>query len=235
MAQLDIGALRAVSTRLDKTGLNYAFTGGSIVNLLLDHPDMSPARPTADVDVIIEIVSTGRYSDTEEVLRGLDFEPDMREGAPMCRWRLAGVIVDIMPTSGEQLELNTQWFPEVLEGAIEVEYEHTKLRVVSPVGLLVTKHLTFTERGEGDYYGSHDLEDFITVVDGRKNIVSEVDQAIPPLRSYLIEGVKRWLENDDFQDALPGHLPADMASQQRFPLLKKKLEQIAGLALNSLR
>lgn len=234
MAQLEIGALRAVSTRLDKTGLNYAFTGGSIVNLLLDHPDMSPARPTADVDVIIEIVSNGRYSDTEEVLRGLKFEHDMTEGAPMCRWRLAGVVVDIMPTSGEPLGLNTQWFSEVLECAIEVEYEHTKLKVVSPVGLLVTKYLTFTERGGGDYYGSHDLEDFITVVDGRKNIVSEVDQAIPPLRSYLIGGVKCWLEKDDFRDALSAHLPGDMASQQRLPVLTKKLEEIAGLTFGPL-
>jgi hypothetical protein len=28
-----------------------------------------------------------------------------------------------------------------------------------------------------DYYGSHDLEDFITVIDGRAEIVAEVDRA----------------------------------------------------------
>jgi len=49
----NLGALRAVADRLDRLGLNYAFVGGSIVNLLLDHPDFAPARPTDDVDVIL--------------------------------------------------------------------------------------------------------------------------------------------------------------------------------------
>ena len=231
MPQLNIGSLRAVSERLDQTGLDYAFTGGSIVNLLLDDPELSPARPTDDVDVIVEIVSGTRYSDVEAVFRGLGFEHDMRQGAPMCRWRLGTLVVDIMPTEGERLGLNTQWFKEVLACAIETDYAHTRLKVVSPIGLLVTKHLTFSERGDGDYYASHDLEDFVTVVDGRKDIVDEVDQALPPLRDYLVKGVCDWLKTPEFIEALPGHLPADSASQQRLPLLKAKLKGIAALGL----
>jgi hypothetical protein len=53
MPPLNIGGLRAVAAKLDPTGLNYAFTGGSVVNLLIDHPDFSPARATDDVDVIV--------------------------------------------------------------------------------------------------------------------------------------------------------------------------------------
>jgi hypothetical protein len=34
----NIGALRAVAERLDQLKLNFAFVGGSIVNLLLDDP-----------------------------------------------------------------------------------------------------------------------------------------------------------------------------------------------------
>ncbi|QYY36694.1 hypothetical protein [Ruficoccus sp. ZRK36] len=84
MPQLNISSLRAVSEQLDQTGLDYAFTGGSIVNLLLDDPELSPARPTDDVDVIVEIVSGTRYSDVEAVFREKGFEHDMRQGAPMC-------------------------------------------------------------------------------------------------------------------------------------------------------
>lgn len=78
----NIGALRAVAERLDNLGLHYAFVGGSIVNLLLDDPGFLPARPTDDVDVILEVVTSERYSDLEARLRILGFDHDMRPGAP---------------------------------------------------------------------------------------------------------------------------------------------------------
>lgn len=81
MPPLNIGALRAVAGKLDPTGLNYAFTGGSIVNLLIDNPEFSPARPTDDVDVIVELLSTARYSDIEATLRQHGFEHDMSTDA----------------------------------------------------------------------------------------------------------------------------------------------------------
>jgi len=59
MSQPSLGALRAVADRLDSLGLDYAFAGGSIVNLLLDNPAFSPARPTDDLDVILEAVFSG--------------------------------------------------------------------------------------------------------------------------------------------------------------------------------
>jgi hypothetical protein len=61
MASLEIGSLRAVSRRLSQARLRYAFKGGSVVNLLLDNPEFAPARPTDDVDVIVEVVSGDRY------------------------------------------------------------------------------------------------------------------------------------------------------------------------------
>ncbi|MGJ8641676.1 MAG: hypothetical protein ACSHYA_19965 [Opitutaceae bacterium] len=229
MPALNIGALRAVASKLDPTGLNYAFTGGSIVNLLIDNPEFSPARPTDDVDVIVELISTERYSTIEATLRQHGFEHDMSEGAPICRWRLGELIVDIMPTQGEQIGLNTTWFAEVLAQSIQTEYAHTPLRIVSAVGFLVTKYLTFTERGEGDFYASHDLEDLLTVIDGRAAIVEEIDEAPKDLRDYLITGIQSLEMNEDFKEALPGHLPPDHASQLRLPQLQQKLKNIAAL------
>ena len=162
MPEVEIGALRAVAGYLEGTGVNYAFTGGSIVNLLLDNPEASPVRPTKDVDVIVELFSGWRYSDLESVLRDVGFQHDDSEGAPICRWRLGNLVVDIMPTDGELIGLNTKWFREALETASEVTYAQTRLKIVSPIALLATKYLTFRERGDGDYYASHDLEDFIT-------------------------------------------------------------------------
>ncbi|MBX3751779.1 MAG: hypothetical protein KF897_17005 [Opitutaceae bacterium] len=226
----NLGALRAVADRLEGLGLNYAFVGGSIVNLLLDYPELSPARPTDDVDVIIEVVAGGRYSDLEARIRELGFEHDMREGAPRCRWVLGNLTVDIMPIEGATLGLNTAWFKEALATAQERVVAHTRLKLVSPVGFLATKYVAFCDRGHSDYYASHDLEDFITVVDGRADIVTVVDQAPAELRRYLISAVRTLLAVRAFDEALPGQLPPDQASQQRLPLLRQKLAAIAALS-----
>jgi hypothetical protein len=90
--------------------------------------------------------------------------------------------------------------------------------------------VAFSDRGDGDYYDSHDLEDFITVIDGRENIVAEVNHTTPtPLRSYVIESARRLRSVPLFDEALSGHLPPDRASQQRLPALRRKLQAIAAL------
>lgn len=224
----NLAALRAVADRLDSLGLDYAFVGGSIVNLLLDHPDLSPARPTDDFDVILEAVTARGYADIEAKLRELGFDHDMREGAPRCRWVLGNLTVDIMPTEGYFLGLNTAWFAEALATAGERVFGHVRLKLISPVAFLATKYVAFLDRGDGDYYASHDLEDFITVIDGREAIAAEVAAAPDALRAYIIKAVRTLLDAPAFNESLPGHLPGDEASQRRLPALRHKLRSIAG-------
>jgi predicted nucleotidyltransferase len=230
MAPPNLGAMRAVADRLDRLGLEYAFVGGSIVNLILDYPELAPVRPTDDVDVIIETVTSQRYSDLEEQLRGTGFSHDVREHAPKCRWLLGDLTVDIMPTDGAALGLNTAWFKEALATATVQEVAHTKLRLISPVAFLATKYEAFSDRGGGDFKGSPDLEDFVAVVDGRENIAAEIDRAPAGMRLYIIDAVRRLMANDEFGEALPGQLPSDRASQGRLPGLRQKLKAIAALA-----
>jgi predicted nucleotidyltransferase len=225
----DIGSMRAVADRLDKLGLEYAFVGGSIVNLLLDHPELAPARPTDDVDVILETVASQPYSDIEAKLCNHGFSHDTREDAPMCRWRLGDLTVDIMPTDGACLGLNTAWFKEALGTASPRRIAHTSLRLISPTAFLATKHEAFADRGNGDYFDSPDLEDFIAVIDGRENVIPEIDLAPATLRGYVITSVQNLIATPAFDEALPGHLPADTASQRRLPALRQKLRGIAAL------
>jgi len=230
MPSPNLGALRAVADRLDELGLNYAFVGGSIVNLLLDDPGFAPARPTDDVDVIIEVVTAVRYSEVEARIRVLGFQHDTRENAPLCRWVLGRLTVDIMPTEGGNLGLNTAWFKEALASATEQEFAHTRLKLISPAAFLATKFTAFIDRGKGDYYGSHDLEDFITVVDGREGIVDDVDHAPLELRGHLIAAVRTLTTAAAFDEALAGQLSPDEASQMRLPKLRAKLRAISRLS-----
>jgi predicted nucleotidyltransferase len=228
MADVPITAMKAVAERLDGLGLDYAFLGGSVVGLLLDHPELSPVRATDDVDVVIEVVSQARYAGIEQKLRALKFDHDVRPGAPRCRWVLGNLIVDIMPVDGDFLGLNTAWFREALTSATLRAVPGGTLRVVSPVGFIATKYVAFLDRGAGDYYASHDLEDLITVIDGRGKIVEEVAAADPALCAYVTKAMSALVSSEDFMEALPGHLPPDAASQGRLAGLRRKLIGIAA-------
>ena len=221
--------LAKVAQKLDPLGFRYAFVGGSIVEFLVDQPDLSPVRPTDDLDVIVEVMAKRRYSDIEETLRQAGFKHDTSQGAPICRWRLDDLIVDIMPTEGALIGLNTTWFAEALETATPREIFGVKVPLISAVAFIATKLTAFADRGKGDYFGSHDLEDIVAVIDGRASIVEELGSAAPALKVYVADGIKRLNEQSDFQESLAGHLAFDSASQGRLPILRGRLDKIAAL------
>jgi len=97
---------------------------------------------------------------------------------------------------------------------------------VAPPAFLATKLEAFFGRGDGDYLGSHDLEDLVAVIDGRPEIVDEVKAAEPALQSYLRERLGPLLADEAFRTALQGHLPGDPGSQARFPKLMDRLRAI---------
>ena len=229
MPSFIVSSMQKIAEQLDQLGLDHAFLGGSVISLLLDHPELVSVRPTIDVDVVIEVVAFERYADLEERLRTAGFDHDMRQGAPRCRWRFSGVVVDIMPAEGGFLGLNTVWFREALATASVRTIDAVSLRVISPPAFLATKFAAFLDRGKGDYQASHDLEDIVTVIDGRANIVSDIETAPAALRGFLSETFARLLSERGFLDALGGHLQPDAASQQRLPALRAKLQQIAAL------
>src|SRR5574340_1717257 len=103
------------------------------------------------------------------------------------------------------------------------------IRLVAAPVFLATKLEAFSGRGRGDYLSSHDLGDFLAVIDGRDSLVDECRSSNAGLRAYLRERVAGLLATSAFIDALPGHLPGDAASQQRLPDLEDKLRALARL------
>lgn len=64
----------------------------------------------------------------------------------------------------------------------------------------------------------------------KTNWFKEVRGAPAPLRHFVAKAVQVLLKDEDFLEALPGHLPGDPASQRRLPSLRTKLTQIAQLS-----
>lgn len=147
----------------------------------------------------------------------------------MCRWILHGLTIDIMPTDGRLLGLNTDWFKEALASATMKIIGGFNLRLISPAAFIATKLAAFADRGNGDFFGSHDIEDVITVIDGRSSIVKEIEAAPAVLQDFIVSSLRRMNQLSEFQEALAGYLLSDSANQKRLPLLRKKLANIIKL------
>jgi hypothetical protein len=113
--------LEAAAARLRPLLSEIVFVGGCATDLLITDPAAAPVRVTYDVDVIAEIASYADYAVFSERLRALKFQEDTTEGAPLCRWRHEGLILDVMPLDEKILGFSNRWYPDALHAAVPVK------------------------------------------------------------------------------------------------------------------
>jgi hypothetical protein len=76
---------------------------------------------------------------------------------------------------------------------------------------------------------SHDLEDVLSVIDGRPEIIAEIGQAEPSLRRYVADALKQLLAEPRFLEVLPG-LILDSGPTGRAELVAGRLRSIIAAA-----
>ena len=132
-----------------------------------------------------------------------------------------------MPLDEKILGFSNRWYAATMETALSLRLEPgLEIRLVTAPYFIATKLEAFKGRGNGDYSGSHDLEDLISVIDGRPTLANEIRKESIELRTYIAKEVKNLLQAPRFIDALPGHLLPDAASQARMGVLVRRLEQL---------
>lgn len=231
MARTHIELLEIAARMLEPLLPEIVFVGGCATALLITDPAAAPARVTYDVDVIAEIVSYAEYVAFSERLKFLGLEEDMREGAPVCRWRRGELTLDVMPLDATVLGFSNRWYPDALCDAEKTALPSGRLlRVVTAPLFLATKIEAFHGRGEEDFFASRDLEDVVAVVDGRPSLADEVRGSSGDVRTYLVQAINRLLSEPRFLDALPGFLLPDPANQERFEHLMTMFHELARLA-----
>lgn len=206
------------------------FLGGCATAMLITDPAAPPVRATRDVDALAEIGSAAEYYELENRLRERGFEVDFSRDAPICRWAGHGILLDVMPTDERILGFGNIWYESAIasSGAYTLP-SGTEIRLIDPVHFIATKLEAFTGRGDRDFVMSHDLEDVVCVLDGRPDLEDEVVEAEQAIRNYVCKRLSKFVDNPQFIESLPGHLPGDTGSQARLPLLIEKLHRLAAL------
>ncbi len=113
----ELNRLKLVARRLEPLPSRVVFLGGAIAGLLVTDSAGSAVRPTKDVDVVVEVATYPEYTRIEERLHDLGFIHDQAEGAPICRWLVEGIKVDVMPPDPSVIGFSNRWYPEAIRAA----------------------------------------------------------------------------------------------------------------------
>ncbi len=204
------------------------FVGGCTAGLLISDSTAPAIRVTQDVDVIAD-VDLKEYYNLQESLRSKGFYEDQSEGAPISRWKNGDVTLDVIPVDPNVFGFGSEWFKPALETAELISLPSGKqILTISGPYFVACKFSAFKNRGDEDYLLSHDIEDIIALLDGRKELVNEILASDKKLKSYLTGCFDRLLKDDRFLEALPGIMPGDAGSQARIPIIISRIDSVVN-------
>lgn len=103
------------------------------------------------------------------------------------------------------------------------------VKVISAPYFLATKLEAFKDRGKQDFLLSHDLEDIVSVIDGRPEIVNDISGASNNLKKYLASEFLTLMSNDRFLQALLEHLNYSAESEDRKKIVEKRMHALLAL------
>lgn len=192
--QTNITRIRAVSNALGKLKDKVVFVGGATVSLYADRA-ATEARPTDDVDIVVEIASRWKYAELEEQLRKIGFKND-NSGKFLGRYLMPGIILDVMPIDESILGFSNLWYEEGFKKAVDytIDDQHT-VKIFTAPYFIASKIDAFNNRGNGDGRTSTDFEDIVYVLENRFSIWNEMKSVDDKVRNYLLEQFKLLYNN----------------------------------------
>lgn len=201
----NITRIKAVNNALGVLKDKVVFVGGATVSLYPDRRFFE-TRVTDDVDVIVEIINYQGRAELEENLRSLGFAHDI-ESSVVCRYKIAGIVVDIMPTDDPSIGFNTKWYPEGFQKAIDysIDADNT-VKILTAPYFIATKLEAFNDRGKGDGRTSHDFEDVIFVLENRSSIWEEMNSLEGAIKEYLLAEFTKLLSNPHIFEWIDSHV-----------------------------
>lgn len=201
----NIVRIRAVANALKELRERVVFVGGATVSLYADR-EVQEIRPTDDIDVIIEILNYKQRQELEDKLREIGFTNDVESGI-ICRFKIEGIIVDVMPTNDPSIGFNNIWYPGGFEHAQNLAISAGEnIRILPAPYFIATKLEAFKSRGGGDGRISHDFEDIVFVLENRGTLWDELKNCDDEVRRYLKDEFQALMENPYIHEWIDSHV-----------------------------
>lgn len=185
----------------------FVFVGGCTTALFItDTITLEDVRATDDVDLIIDLAGYGEWTQLQAQLREKGFS-EAHEDNVICRMRLGELKVDFMPDDESILGFSNRWYPLGIETAVTYRLtEALEIKQLLPELFVATKLEAFLGRGNDDLLFSRDVEDILLIVDGREELMREIEDADPEIRTFIAEQLRVLQRHYDFDSFLTGNI-----------------------------
>ena len=200
---INVTRIKAVNNALEELRDKVVFVGGATVSLYADSA-AEEIRPTEDIDIIVEIWARKDYFEIDEKLRKLGFINDQESGI-ICRYKIDGLVVDVMPTQSDILGFTNKWYQTGFENSISYNLSESEIKIFSPAYFLASKLEAFIGRGNLDGRLSKDFEDIVFVLKNRLSIWSELVDSNTEVFEYLKHTFANLMSNPNFEEWVDCH------------------------------
>ena len=148
----------------------------------------------------------------------------------LCRWQSTEprLILDVMPTDPDILGFSNPWYEEAIMTAATIALDSgAEIRAATPVLLMGTKLSAWKGRGRGDLLRSLDVHDVLTLVDGRPELLEEVQDASSALRTYIRDELIELRAEAYFDYAVEGATASyGPIGAERAQLVRDRIEEL---------
>jgi predicted nucleotidyltransferase len=203
----NIVRIKSVARALGELKELVVFVGGATLSLYPTSAVSDP-RPTDDVDIIIEILNYSDRIKLEDKLRSLGFSHDNDSmKTTICRYKIEGIVVDIMPTDDPSIGFTNKWYPEGFTNSVTYKIDNDlSIKILTASYFIATKLEAFKGRGGNDGRSSHDFEDIVFVLENREPIWEEMKYADVSVRNYLCSEFQFLLNNPNLFEWIDCHV-----------------------------
>ncbi len=220
--------LKIAAKELSSLNEEIVYIGGATISLFITEPLAISLRETFDVDCVIEVSHRQDYENVAKKLRKLGFTEDM-ESKVLCRFKKGKLTLDVMPTDAKILGFTNIWYKHGFKEAVQFKVAGEMINVFSLPYLLATKIEAYKGRGKNQYLTSHDIEDIVTLIDGRPSIARDINSAAKDVVEYLKYEFGVMIADQNFLLALDGHISDRKNIEGRKQIVLNRINEFLAL------
>ncbi len=207
--------IKVVYNALEELAQEVVFVGGATVSLYSDRM-AEELRPTDDIDILVELLNYQGYTKVEEKLRIKGFVNDVNSKV-ICRYKIQGITVDVMPTDEKILGFSNLWYPHGYKKAVRYQLaEKIVIKIFKPEYFLASKLEAFKNRGNNDGRTSTDFEDIIYILNNRSAIWKEFHESDQAVKSYLKTEFTSLFKNKYLEEWISSNLEFTERKRSKF-------------------
>jgi predicted nucleotidyltransferase len=132
-----------------------------------------------------------------------------------------------MPDDEAILGFTNKWYATGIKTAVAHKLPNDlTIRLLTPPLFIATKLEAYNGRGNNDPSMSHDLEDILILIDGRRELIAEIEVAPDDVRIYIAKQFHALLYHDQFEHAVLSNVRGD---EDRMALTYDRMNSIADM------